>query len=118
VTVRFLADEDLDSDIINGLLSRDPAIDVLDIRNAGLRGAKDPVLPGLAAEQDRILITHDRRTMTRHFYERMAAGQSSPGVFIIPQSGAIGDIIESLLLVWTASRPEEWRNQIVYLPLR
>jgi hypothetical protein len=28
MTVRFLADEDLDSDIINGLLSRQPAIDV------------------------------------------------------------------------------------------
>jgi len=118
VTVRFLADEDLDSDIVSGLLSCEPSVDILDIKNAGLRGSKYPVLLELAAEQDRILITHDRRTMTRYFYERMAAAQSSPGVFIVPQSGAIGDIIECLLLVWTASKPEEWRNQIVYLPFR
>jgi hypothetical protein len=46
VTVRFLADEDLNSDIIGGLLSREPAIDILDIKNAGLRGSKDPFLFG------------------------------------------------------------------------
>ena len=118
MTVRFLADEDLDSDIISGLLSREPAIDILDIKTAGLRGSKDPVLLELAAEQDRILITHDRRTMTRYFQAHLTAGQSSPGIFIVPQRGAIGGIIESLLLVWTASKPEEWRNRIVYLPLR
>jgi predicted nuclease of predicted toxin-antitoxin system len=118
VTVRFLADEDLDSDIINGLLSREPTIDVLDIKNVGLRGSKDSFLLELAFEQDRILITHDRRTMTRYFRERLAAGQSSPGIFIVPQRSAIGDIIESLLLVSTASKSEEWRNQIVYLPFR
>jgi len=118
VTVRFLADEDLDSDIIRGLLSREPTIDVLDIKSADLRGSRDPVLLELAAEQDRILITHDRRTMTRHFQERLAAGLPSPGIFIVPQRSAIGDIIESLVLVWTASQPEDWRNQIAYLPFR
>jgi hypothetical protein len=67
VTVRFLADEDLDSDIVRGLLAREPAVDVLDIKNAGLRGTKDPALLDLADEQDRIVITNDRRTMTHHF---------------------------------------------------
>ena len=27
-------------------------------------------------------------------------------------------VIESLLLVWTASQADEWRNQIAYLPFR
>jgi len=62
VTVRFLADEDLDSDIIDGLRSREPAIDILDVKKADLRGKPDAVLLDLAAQQDRILITHDRRT--------------------------------------------------------
>jgi hypothetical protein len=40
-------------------------------------------------------------------------------MFILPQqSAAIGAIIESLLLVWTASQSDEWRNQMVYLPFR
>jgi hypothetical protein len=118
VTVRFLADEDLDADITNGLLSREPAIDILDVKNAGLRESEDPVLLELAAQQDRILITHDRHTMTHHFRERLAIGNSSPGLFIVPQQSAIGAIIESLLLVWAASQAEEWHNRVEYLPFR
>lgn len=51
MTVRFLADEDLDVGIIQGLRSREPAIDILDVKTAGLRGTKDPALLELAAQQ-------------------------------------------------------------------
>lgn len=119
MTVRFLADENLDADIVDGLRSREPSIDILDVKNAGLRGTEDPALLELAVEQDRILITYDRKTMTRHFRERMAAGQPTPGLFIVPnRENAIGEIIEWLLLVWTASQAEEWRDTIVYFPRR
>jgi hypothetical protein len=118
VTVRFLADEDLDSDIIDGLRSREPAIDVLDVKEAGLRTTKDPALLELAALQGGIVISHDRRTMTRYFGERLAAGKSNPGLFIVPQRRAIAEVIESLLLVWSASQASEWRDAIVYLPFR
>jgi predicted nuclease of predicted toxin-antitoxin system len=77
VTVRFLADEDLHAGIIDGLRSREPAIDILDAKTAGLRGRTDSALLDLAAQQDRILITHDRNTMTRFFMERVAAGKST-----------------------------------------
>jgi predicted nuclease of predicted toxin-antitoxin system len=56
VTVRFLADENLDTDIIQGLRAREPAIDILDVKTAGLRGTDDPALLELAAQQDRVLI--------------------------------------------------------------
>jgi hypothetical protein len=119
VTVRFLADEDLRDSIIQGLRSREPALDILDVKSAGLRGTKDPALLEIAAEQGRIPITQDRNTMTAHFWERLAAGKSSPGLFVVPdQLSAIGDVIEWLLLVWTASQPEEWRDQVVYVPIR
>ena len=119
MTVRFLADEDVDTDILQGLRSREPAIDILDVKTAGLRAKGDPALLELASQQDRVLITHDRNTMTRHFRDRLDAGKPAPGVFVLPQQqSAIGEIINSLLLVWTASHAEEWRNQIVYLPFR
>ena len=119
MTVRFLADEDLDVAIIRGLRSREPTIDILDVKSAGLRGTKDPALLKIADEQGRILVTHDRNTMTAHFYERIAAGESSPGLFVVPDRlSAIGAAVEWLLLVWGVSQPEEWRNQIVYLPFR
>ena len=116
--VRFLADEDLDSDIITALLTREPSIDVLDVKKEGLRGRKDLALLDLAEQQGRIVISHDRRTMTRHFLERMAKGKSNPGLFIVPQRLPIAEVVESLLLVWTASNASDWRDLIVYLPFR
>jgi predicted nuclease of predicted toxin-antitoxin system len=118
VTVRFLLDEDLHTGIIKGLQAREPAVDILDTKTAGLRTRKDPALLELAAQQDRILVTHDRNTMTRFFMDRIALGKPNPGIFIVPQTSAIGEIIESLLLIWAASQPDEWRDQIVYLPFR
>ena len=118
MTVRFLADEDVRADIIQGCVLRTRG------RHPGreerrLERKQDPVLLELAAEQDRILITHDRNTMTGHFYERVAAGKSGPGLFIVPKwPSTVGQVIESLLLVWAASQAQEWRNQIVYLPFR
>lgn len=114
MTVRFLADEDVRAEIIRGMRSREPAIDILDVKNAGLRGAKDDALLEFAAHEDRIIITHDRNTMAGHFYARVAAGRLEPGLSIVPKRpSAVGQVIESLFLVWTASQAEEWRNRII-----
>ena len=97
----------------------EPAIDILDVKATGLRGMKDSALLELAAQQGRIIISHDRETMTRYFRDRVDSGKPTSGLFVIPQQpSAIGEVIESLLLVWAASRAEEWRNQIAYLPFR
>jgi hypothetical protein len=54
------------------------------------------------------LVTSDQNTMTRHFRDRVDAGLPAPGVFVLPQQASVGEIIESLLLVWAASEPNEW----------
>ena len=119
MTVRFLADEDLRAAIIEGLRAREPALDMLDVKAAGLRGIKDPALLEIAAQQERITVSHDRETMTGYFRERVDSGKSTPGLFVVPQqASAIGEIIEWLILVWAASQAEEWRSQIVFLPFR
>ena len=53
MTVRFLADEDVDSEILHGLRSREPGIDILDVKTTRLRGTTDAALLELAAQQDR-----------------------------------------------------------------
>jgi Domain of unknown function (DUF5615) len=116
VSVRCLADEDLQAGIVDGLRSREPTVDILDVKTGGLRGKSDPDLLKLAAEEHRVLITHDRHTMTRHARERIGAGAQMTGVFILPQAPAsVGSIIEWLLLVWTESEPEEWGDQIIFV---
>jgi hypothetical protein len=46
----------------------------------------------------------------------MSSGLRSPGVLLALPRATVGEVIESLLLVWSASREEESANQIHYLP--
>jgi predicted nuclease of predicted toxin-antitoxin system len=114
--VRFQADADLNTEIVAGVLRREPSIDFQTADEADLRRLPDSEVLALAAEENRILITQDRRTMPRHFAD-FIIHHSSPGVLIIAQSVSVRVAIEELLLVWVASESEEWRNLIIELPL-
>jgi Domain of unknown function (DUF5615) len=115
--VRFLADASLRHAIVSGCLRREPTIDFLPAHLAKLEGIRDPDVLAIAAEQGRILVTQDFRTMARHFGEFLEAGHSSPGVFLVKPRTPVAQVIEALVLVWAASDPEEWRNRILEMPL-
>src|SRR5262245_4711178 len=113
---RFQADADLNEDIIMAVLRREPAVDFQTAEAAGLRGLPDDAVLALASQGNRILISHDRRTMRRHF-ARFIMSDNSPGVIIVSQNISIRVASEELLLIWAASEAEEWKNLIVELPL-
>jgi hypothetical protein len=50
-------------------------------------------------------------------YERVRRGQSMPGVFIVPTSMAIGQVIDELEFAVAAVSAEECRDQVIYFPL-
>jgi hypothetical protein len=114
--VRFLADADLNYAIVKGCRRHEPTLDFLSANEARLEGLPDPDVLAFAAEQNRILVTHDLKTMPRHFGEHLLRRLSSPGVFLVSQYAAIGEVIDELVLIWAASDPEEWRNRIVNIP--
>jgi predicted nuclease of predicted toxin-antitoxin system len=64
--VRWLADENLNKDIVRGLLRRKPDLDIVRVQDVGLSGVDDASLLAWAAAQDRMLITHDVSTMTAY----------------------------------------------------
>ena len=70
-----------------------------------------------AANENRILISHDRRIMPHHF-ARFILEQASPGIFIVSQSARISRLIDDIILVWSASDSDEWVNIISELPFR
>jgi hypothetical protein len=70
----------------------------------------------LAAQTGRVLVTHDRKTMPRHFAEFIGQG-TSHGVIVIPQKLPVRVAVADLLIIWTASEAEEWINRIQILPL-
>jgi len=41
----------------------------------------------------------------------------SPGVLVVPQSLSVARVAEDLLLIASATQPNEWANRIVFLPI-
>jgi hypothetical protein len=97
--IRFRADADFNHAIVKGCRRHEPAIDFLSANEAKLQGVPDPDVLALAAEKDRILVTHDRQTMPWHFAEFLMSGHSSPGLFLVSQQAPLGEVIDALLLI-------------------
>lgn len=116
MTVRFQADADLNQIILLAVRRREPAVDFQTAIEAGLTGFTDPEVLAFAAREGRILVTHDRKTMPRHFFEFLSL-DTSAGVLIIPQHLSVAAALDDLLLIWYATEAEEWINQIRSLPL-
>lgn len=114
--IRFQADADLNHAIVLAALRRSPGLDFQSAADAGLAGLPDLAVLKLASEQDRILVTHDKRTMPRHFAELIKTFASA-GVLVVPQSMPVAKVADELLLIASATLSEEWVNRIAFLPL-
>lgn len=116
---RFLTDEGFNMAITEGLRHRYPQIDLLTLQEAHLLHTPDPQLLVIAQKLDRVLLTHDSRTMPGYFYDllgQLPSGEPHPGVLLVPQETAIGVAIAWIGEIWEASRHEEWRDAFTWLP--
>ena len=116
MTIQFQADADLNQIILLAVRRREPSIDFQTAIEAGLSGVNDPEVLARAAREERILVTHDRKTMPRHFFTFITEATSA-GILIVPQHLPVAAVVDDLLLIWYASEAEEWINQIRSLPL-
>jgi Domain of unknown function (DUF5615) len=114
--IRFLADASLNRDILGACLRTDSTIDFLSAKDAGLKGMPDPMVLATAADLDRILVTHDFKTMPRHFGEFVESGRRCPGVFLLSQRHPVRVAAEALVLMWATSEHSEWENRILKIP--
>lgn len=118
---RFLADDNLQKAIVDGMRRKRPNITFLMLREAGTLGLGDPDILQRARELDLLLVSHDRRTMYRHFADALAQlpnGEHMPGVFLVSQDKfSVGQIIGFLLEIYDLSSHDEWQDRIINLPL-
>lgn len=114
---RYLADEDFRNSIIAAVRRLEPAIDFLTVVEAGRAGAADADVLALADAEQRIVVSHDVSTMKAAAESRTASGNTMTGLFLVPKPKSRRSVAESLLLVWAASEAEEWRDQIIFLPM-
>lgn len=114
--IRFQADADFNQKILKATLRLEPLIDFQTATSAGLEGVQDPEVLLLAAQQGRLLVSHDQTTMPQHFADFIST-QTSAGVLIVPKPLTISEVVEDLVLIWLAESPQDWINRIRYLPI-
>lgn len=114
----LLIDENLNHRILRELVRSVPGLDYQLLSEAeGFRGADDPTVLDLAARRNRVLVTHDLRTVPKHAYERVKAGLSMPGVIVVPDDIPIGKAIQDLGILAECAGPAEIQSLVLYLPL-
>ncbi len=115
--IRVLLDENFDARIVSGLLTQLPSIDLVRVQDTDIYGAEDDIVLEMAATTERILLTHDRRTMPNFVRDRLSTERYVAGVFIVPKSIGIGSAIEQLVVALGAGKPGEWDNRLVIFPI-
>jgi Domain of unknown function (DUF5615) len=115
--LRLLSDENLNGDIIRGLFLRKPDLDLIRVQDVGLIEIEDPAILAWAAENQRIVITHDRATMPDFAYERLVRGEIMSGMFVVNDRMPIRQAIDELLLLIDCTEQTEWKETVLYIPL-
>jgi hypothetical protein len=87
--VKFLADVNFDRRIVDGVLRRESLVDFQTSEEAELSGKSDLEVLEIAASLQRVLVTHDRKTMPKAF-GAFASHSESFGVLVISQNWIYG----------------------------
>ena len=115
--MKFLADHNLNDAIVTGLLREKPSLDVSRARNVGLAEAIDPEVLAWAADEGRIVLTHDKKTMPDFAGDRLRAGKPMTGLIVIKTTASHRAVIDDLLLIVECTTSEDWHGKIERLPL-
>jgi hypothetical protein len=102
----FQADNHLRKAIVRGVVRCEPQIDFNSAQAARFDGVPDPEVLAFLADAGRILVSHDFQTIPGHF-QQFTRGRRSPGVLLVRQDLPVGRAVETLLLIWEASEPDE-----------
>ncbi|MCA9970786.1 MAG: DUF5615 family PIN-like protein [Anaerolineales bacterium] len=114
--IKLAVDENFSGKIVRGLLRRNSLIDIVRIQDSPVYQADDATVLAWAAEEGRVLLTHDIRTMATFAFERIEQGLPMPGLFQVHQTASIHQVIDDILLLVMCSLEEEWEGQVRFLP--
>jgi predicted nuclease of predicted toxin-antitoxin system len=114
--IKFLADENFNGKILKALLKQFPNLDIVRVQDTELYQQDDPTVLEWSAQHQRILLTHDVKTMVGFANERIINNLPT-AVIIVPESLSLAIAIADLNLIISASNPQEWQNLVTFLPL-
>ena len=88
--LRLAADENFNGRILRALLRRVANLNVVRVQDTDLHAADDPTVLEWAAEEHRVVLTHDIATLVGFANDRLHAGQPMPGVIAVRSDCPVG----------------------------
>src|SRR6266566_5304721 len=110
--LRLLTDEDVHGDIVDGLRRRQPSLDLVRVQDVGLRHTPDPLILEWAAQQGRVVVSVDKKTLAVDAWDRVARGLPMPGVAILRTFLTIGQAVNELELIAVAGNPDDLKDLV------
>ncbi len=115
--MRIAADENLDGKIFKALRKRFPELDLVRVQDTELYQASDPAVLEWAAQENRIVLTHDVQTLVGDAYARVEQGLPMPGIILIPTTMPIGEALNDLEIAIGAGEPDDFVDRVTFIPL-
>ena len=84
------------NDILRALFRVKCDLDIVRAQDVGLKGTDDETVLAWAADQNRVLLTHDVTTITAHAYRRIMKGDAMPGVFEVSRRISVRSAVEDI----------------------
>lgn len=100
------------------MLRRLPDIDLLRVRDARRIGRSDAEILDWAAAEERVLVTHDARTVPSAAAARVRTGLRMPGEIVIDDLAGARAVIDDVMLLAELGTPDDLRDCVVFVPLR
>ena len=112
---QFLTDQNFNARIVTQLRNRITDLNLISVRDVGLANTPDPSVLEWAAEQSRVVLSHDINTMERFAQDRIDAGLPMPGLIIVRQQLTVGEALDRIEWVVQTMTDEGIEGQIVTL---
>ena len=112
--MKFLADEHIPRSLLEQLGLHLPSVDVVHASDVGLAHTPDPDILQWAADNQRVVISRDKRTMQNFAYQRIAAGLPMPGLIILNRRISIGPAIRGII-EFATDRRDELDGQVAFV---
>ena len=115
--LRLLTDENFNHRILRALRLRVPSLDCATVQTEALIGFKDDQLLDWVANESRVVITRDVRTMPAYAVVRMAKHLRMPGLIIVPNKLELGQATDELQIIIECAGAADLKDGIYFLPL-
>jgi hypothetical protein len=117
--VRFLLDENLPPRLKLAVFRLNPEIDILRVGDEATPslGTLDPEILVYLQQSQRILLTDNRKSMPEHIEAHWANDGFIWGLFWLRPKATVREIADDLILIWETTEAEEWKNQLIWIPL-